>query len=886
MSLPAGTRFGPYEIVAPLGAGGMGEVYRARDGRLGREVAVKVLPPGLAADSDRLRRFEQEARAASALNHPNILAVHDVGSASLSSRAEGGASCGAAEVVHYIVTELLEGESLRDRIKGGPLPARKAIELAVQVASGLAAAHEKGIIHRDLKPENLFVTKDGQVKILDFGLAKLTTLREEQPPALAPTAFGTEPGIVMGTVAYMSPEQVRGQNVDHRSDIFSLGVVLYEMVTGRHAFARETGAETMTAILKEEPPEPSSIEGGVPPALSRSIAHCLEKSPEERFQSARDLAFDLKAIVADTGGTRAGTAFAHTAPRRRLVWLAAGGAAALVVAAGAFFYLRSRTPAAGATLEPKRVVVAVFENQTGDESLDPLGRMASDWITQGLSRVEGLEVVPSTSVLVAQPPGSPAPSVQDPLRLLAEDTGAGVVVSGNYYVQGLTLYFQARISDAIKRKLIYALDPASGSVAAPVEAIDTLRRGVMGALAASFEARQDITFQQRPPTYEAYREFINGFELFLADDAESLRHMERAAEIDPDFVTPLLWAAYLRRVRGDWAEVEAIFKRLTGKRDLLTPLGRQWLDGGAAWGFHRYGEALKYIRGAQRLAPRDPLVNHWLGILAIFANRPEEAAATFASFPKQPWGNHPLGAVWISLYCDSFHMQGRYERELEEARRVREQFAENADVRYSEVSALAALGRLDELRRALEEIAAAQMNRGTAADAMIFAAGELRAHGRREESLRLAERVVTWYRGRPAKEMATEEFRRGLAMALFWAERWEDSRALFESLVAGGSSRVGDAGMVGITAARAGDRAAALKVAGDLERLDRKWLFGEETWYRACIAASLGDKEKAMELLREAFAQGQAYGTSLHTSLGLELLHGYPPFEEFLRPKG
>ena len=870
--LSPGARLGPYELVALLGAGGMGEVYRARDTRLGRDVAIKVLPAEFAADPDRLRRFEQEAQAIATLNHPNILAIHDIGT---------------HEGAPYIVTELLEGESLREKLTGSPLPPRKVLGVAIQVASGLAAAHEKGIIHRDLKPENLFVTKDGQAKILDFGVAKLAPKREATERAVAPTVVGgTDPGIVMGTAGYMSPEQVRGLPVDHRSDIFSLGCVLYEMATGRRAFARATPADTMTAILTEEVPDPSATGAAVPPALGRVITHCLEKSPEERFESARDVAFDLRAVLAELGAPTSGPAATQPGRRRRLTLAIAGGVVIALVSAGVFLALRGMTRAPQATLDPKRIVVAVFENQTGDRSLDQLGRMASDWITQGLSRVEGLEVVPSTSVLLAQPPGPSAPAHRDPLRALAEETGAGIVVSGSYYMQGQTLYFQARISDAVHRKLLYALGPASGAVAAPLAAIDDLRRGLMGALATSAGPSVGRTLQQRPPSYDAYREFINGFELFLTDDSESLRHMERAAEIDADFATPLLWAAYLHRVRGDWAEVETILKRLNEKRDQLTPAGRYWLDGTTGWIFHRYGEGLQAFRSVQKLAPRDPLINLRVGVLAVFSNRPEEAATTFGSFPKQPWGNHPLGAAWIVRYCDSLHMLGRYEDELEEARRGREQFAEDAGVRYSEVSALAALDRLDEMGRVLQEIEAAQIRDATPADAMLFAARELRAHGHREESLRLAERAVAWYRGRPPQESTPESRQRGLADALFWAEQWNDSRVLFERLASGGSPQVDDTGMLGVTAARAGDRATALRVAGELERLDRKWLFGVHTYYRAGIAANLGEKEKAVELLREAFAQGQAYGTDLHSSLTLEPLWDYPPFQELLRPKG
>ena len=300
MSLAPGTALGPYTIVGPLGAGGMGEVYRARDARLHREVAIKVLPASFAADADRLRRFEQEARATGQLNHPNIVAVYDFGT-------HAGAP--------YVVEELLEGETLRARLAGGSLPSRKAIDYARQVALGLAAAHQKGIVHRDLKPENLFVTNDGRVKILDFGLAKLTRPGgggDLPPEAItsAPTAAGTDAGVVLGTVGYMSPEQVRGLPADHRSDIFSFGCILYEMLSGRRAFSASSSVETMNAILKEEPPEIGRTSGDMPPGLERIVQHCLEKSPDERFQSARDLGFQLEALSAISAGSIAGGSLA------------------------------------------------------------------------------------------------------------------------------------------------------------------------------------------------------------------------------------------------------------------------------------------------------------------------------------------------------------------------------------------------------------------------------------------------------------------------------------------------------------------------------------------------------------------------------------------------
>src|ERR1700758_5470768 len=292
MALTSGTKLGPYEIESLLGAGGMGEVYRAHDSRLNRTVAIKVLPASFSADRERLQRFAQEARAAAALNHHNILSIFDIGE-------ERGAP--------YVVSELLDGETLRERLRNGALPIRKVIDHAIQVAKGLAAAHSKGIVHRDLKPENLFLTNDGRVKILDFGLAKLTRPEATTGSGDAPTMqVATEAGVVMGTAGYMSPEQVRGKPADARSDIFAFGAILYEMISGKRAFHGETAADTMSAILKEEAPELSETARNVPPGLDRVVRHCLEKHPEQRFQSARDLAFDLEALTELSASTKSG----------------------------------------------------------------------------------------------------------------------------------------------------------------------------------------------------------------------------------------------------------------------------------------------------------------------------------------------------------------------------------------------------------------------------------------------------------------------------------------------------------------------------------------------------------------------------------------------------
>ncbi|MGZ4822166.1 MAG: protein kinase domain-containing protein [Terriglobales bacterium] len=328
MSLTTGEQLGPYEIQTPLGAGGMGEVYRARDTRLDREVAIKVLLQSFATDADRLRRFEQEARAVAALNHPNILGVYDIG------QHRGSP---------YMVSELLDGETLREKMQEGAMGQRRAIEYASQIAEGLAAAHDKGIVHRDLKPENVFVTRDGRVKILDFGLAKLARTETGRATAgegaTATVPAHTTPGLVLGTAGYMSPEQVRGKEVDARTDIFAFGAILYEMLSGRRAFKGESSVETMNAILKDDPPELETEKLKVSPGLERIVRRCLEKEPARRFHSARDVGFALEAI----SGTSSGSAVKRQAlPPERPRWVRAAALVLVFLAAVTAAYFAGR----------------------------------------------------------------------------------------------------------------------------------------------------------------------------------------------------------------------------------------------------------------------------------------------------------------------------------------------------------------------------------------------------------------------------------------------------------------------------------------------------------------------------------------------------------------
>ncbi len=392
------TIIGQYSIVSKIGEGGMGEVYRARDTQLGRDVAIKVLPAAFSENSERLRRFEQEAQAAGALNHPNILVIFHIGT---------------QEGAPYIVSELLEGETLRQRIGGTALAPRRAIDYALQIAHGLAAAHEKGIVHRDLKPDNVFITKDGRVKILDFGLAKLTQAEGNPSQTEIPTRrVDTDPGVVMGTVGYMSPEQLKGRAVDQRSDIFSFGAILYEMLSGRRAFHGESVAETMSAILKEDPPELSGTNKTVSPALERLVNHCLEKNPEARFHSARDLAFALDAVSGPSSNSGKTLAAETALPTRgwiskQLPWIIAAALGLTLLSAIPFVWLHFRRGRDDVRVvrvtipPPEKGVVSTL-------SVSPDGRR----VVYGAPNAEGKPVLWMRSLdsLTAQPlPGTDSP---------------------------------------------------------------------------------------------------------------------------------------------------------------------------------------------------------------------------------------------------------------------------------------------------------------------------------------------------------------------------------------------------------------------------------------------------------------------------------------------
>jgi TolB-like protein len=550
MPLAAGTPLGSYRVTALLGAGGMGEVYRAHDVNLGRDVAIKVLPESVATDPEALARFEREARAIAALSHPNIRGIFDL--------VRDG------EVV-FAVMELLEGEPLRGRLLDGPLPQKMALDYALQAARGLSAAHEKGIVHRDVKPENLFVTSDGYVKILDFGLVKQQVAPVTKDDTSAPTASvspghrasETEPGVVLGTLDYMSPEQVKGRPVDHRSDVFSLGAVLHEMLTGEKAFHRETVAETMAAIMRDEP----SARAALAPELVELVGHCLEKKPEDRFQTAKDLAFALMQAASGVLASRPvaapvpATSAATPAPRRKAFLMAGLGLAVavlavLLVARSGVGRRGSRAGDGAATPGVIRsIAVLPLDNYSGDPGQDYFAEGMTDELTTDLATISGLRVISRGSA--TQFKGKRRPPAPEIAKLLDVDA----VVEGSVMRAGDRVRITAQLIDARADKHLWAKSFERSSrdvLALQDELASAIAREIHVQLTPTEKARLSNAPTLNPEAHDAY---LKGRYFFNRPSDENLKksivEFEEAVRLSPDFAPAYsglsdayLWAGY------------------------------------------------------------------------------------------------------------------------------------------------------------------------------------------------------------------------------------------------------------------------------------------------------------------------------------------------------
>jgi len=891
-----GSTLNHYRVLDLLGRGGMGEVYLAEDTRLRRRVALKVLPPSVARDPARRDRFEREARALAALNHPNIVAVHSVEQ--------------AGEVL-FITMELVDGRPLSELIVPGGLPLDDLLKLAVPLSDAVGIAHAHNVIHRDLKPANVMVTSDGRLKVLDFGLAKTVEVASlDEATAMASTGLATTAGQIVGTVDYMSPEQAQGHAVDRRSDIFSLGIVLYEMATGSRPFTGDTAISVLSSILKDTPPPATDLRADLPLPLARLITRCLDKDPLLRPQSALDVRNELEGMasgriapsVPTTGGAdRTGAAVSgvpadavgptRRSTRSRAVIPAACALVLAAVLAGGWWVLRGRGRAPVLDPATNRVAVAIYQNRTGDASLDRLGEIAADLISQDLYKVTGVEVVPSEAVaeVTARARRSAPDGDEDPVRLLARDMGASVVVSGEYYRIGNDLQVLSHITDARQMTRVASPEPVQGPAGQPMALIADTRQRVVGAAAVAFKGtgRESTglpeVFFASPPTYDAYREFLAAQEQAPLDPRGALDRYQKALDADPDFALAAIYLAVNALELREFERVEAVLKRYSERWPAAGrgPMGdylRARLDGRVADAY----------RAAQAMAASSPRHFPTATILASAAycnGRPAEALAVLQRFDPEAYRTTRAYVGHMNVRARVEHILGHFEEELALGRRAQAAYPAQGPFRQAQVRALAALGRLDELRTALDDTQTEVPAKVSVTAVMLEAAVELRARGHLEESRKVAADVLQLTTSAPASLAAPMRLLGGVA--LMFAGRWQEAEAVYTTLLKGQPENVDYLTSLGVIAARQDRRAQATSLADRLGRIERRFLYGSNTYGRARIAAVLGDKERAVALLRQAFAEGYQFLIfDAPREPDLEPLRGYPPFDELVRPKG
>jgi len=881
MTLSHGDRLGRYDILDPLGAGGMGEVWRARDTELGREVAVKVLPEAVASEPRRVERFRREARALAALSHPNLLEVHDVG---------------ATNGLDYVVTELLEGDSLRAAIPPSGLPWQKVAEIGAAAAEGLAAAHRRGIIHRDLKPENLFLTADGRVKILDFGLA---TLDEDlELDGDSPTI--TEAGTVLGTVGYIAPEQLRGHAPDARSDVFSLGCVLYEMASGRRAFTGQTGAEVIAAILKEEPPQLSSSGATVPVDLERVVHRCLEKRPEARFQSAADLAYNLKSLASSPSAPVMATPSGarSVGGRRWRRWRVAVAALLLVVAAGIAWRTLSppshRAPAeVASTLEPNRIAVVPFVNRTGDPELDTLGHRIADRIARGLAELEDLEVVPQSWTAAALT-DSPA-ALSDSRSLVGEvstATSAGLVLTGVIDLSGDELELLAILEDTINGTILRAFDPLTADPADVTNAIETLSD--WSTIATSDHLHPTLAFGagRRLPTMETYRRFTREFKLF---DRTRVPELYSLLEEQPTLTRLRLMMAVA--VLDNWKTRTAAHLLDTGVFDDAHVNQHQAavVRGLRGWISAEWELAFRLFRDEFQKHPGDMMLLHAAIRCALRANRPNaviELSEELVSDSAAPAASYVLMTTDVA---HAHHLLGQHDEEIRVLESLRTDLPASVMTDWGLMRYVVALGAVGDVGRihGVLDRNSRELGPCSVTQARVQAAHELRAHAAAEASVDVVQPLLaTLTPGAEAPLGAgCPWWNEAVVEALLIAGRDHEAAELCRGLSTQVEGWRAAVLFPGIAAARLGEAEIARQRAADLAALDPSDFAdgaigpGGLTVGRAMIFAQLGDTGRAMELVRQAVTEGLP-APDLHGDLFLEPLWDHAEFREIMRPKG
>jgi tetratricopeptide (TPR) repeat protein/tRNA A-37 threonylcarbamoyl transferase component Bud32 len=865
-----------YTIERELGSGGMATVYLAEDLKLHRKVALKVLRPELASALGP-DRFLQEIDIAAKLTHPHILGLHD---------------CGEADGYLYYVMPYVEGQSLRDKLaKEGELPIAETVRILRDVVDALSHAHKHNVVHRDIKPDNVMLT-ERHALVTDFGVAKAVS------EATGRQKLTTE-GVALGTPAYMSPEQASADpHIDHRADIYAVGVIAYELLTGRTPFVGNTQQELLAAHVTQTPEPVTKYRESVPPALAELVMKCLEKKAADRWQTAEELLPQLEALATPSGGvTPTGLVPVDRRVKRR--WMMAGGAVAVAAIIAVIVVMAALPRGSKVVLDPNHVTVAVFRNATGDPSLDQVGELAAHSITQGLQQA-AIQVSPWDMALQSwqyvQSEGE-AGRVRDPIRAVAEETCAGTVISGAVYLQNDSLEIRVNVTDVVRGEPLGAVDPARGPQASARDVIADAQQRVMGFLAINFDERisDQASSVVQPPSFEAYREFDQGLELYMrsglglhmrsGNDRNAIPHFYRAFELDTTFVTPLIYATLTHNNNRQWAQSDSLVGILGQYRAKLSEYDRHWLDYLKARVDGDIEEALRAIRRAAEVAPGSKAVYN-RALMANGDNRPQEALDALLTLDPERGPMRGWPGYW-TVQLDALQMLGEHEEALEAIRRGCELYGgvgASEDTRFSCLvipsTSLAALGRSEEAIAMFADLDAFSI--GVAR----YAAQSLLGYGHVDAARQLLSRIISWLEDRPEEEKRTADHHAVYGWALFDYGRIDEAQMVFESLVDDDASKVTYRGVRGFFAAIAGDSAQARTDAGWLATLDRPYLYGGNTYWRAAIAGALGERDEAVNLLRQAFSEGFQHNWTMLWRSELSPLRDYPPFQEWLRPKG
>ncbi len=869
-----------YDVEREIGAGGMARVFLAVEQHPHRRVAIKVLDPELSTRLLR-ERFIREVDLSSKLSHPHIVPIF---------------SAGEVDGLFYYVMPYVEGESLRHRlVRERKLPLAAALHITRDVADALAFAHAQGIIHRDIKPENILLSGDHAI-VADFGIARAISA--------AGSLTLTQAGQPIGSPGYMSPEQALALgDLDARTDIYSLGCVLFEMLAGEPPVASmaERLVHNWTAL--ETSPSLHGSAAGVARAVKHAISRALAPLPDDRFPTATEFAAALGGAGYETSLPTRGV---FAGRRGRRVALVLGVAVALLGGGAAVRLWRHRGP----TLNERRVVVAVIENHTGDPSLDNVGHMAADWVTQGLAQTGLVEVVSSMSVMSSSvAPGRHGAGHLDAagLQTLGRETGAGTVVSGAYYRQADSLRFQVQISAAHDGTVLRALEPVAGPIAQPLVAVEAVRQRVMATLATLFDSRLSFWAKAagQPPTFPAYQEFIQGLDRMVQFDSRgAIDHFRRAAREDTTFRLPLIFAAHEHMDLGEFATADSIAHVVERSPGRLSPLDQHYLTWVLAQSRGDRQRALETAREMAVIAPNSETL--WLvAQCALALNRPREMIAALSALGPDRGLFRGWSVYWFYLTF-GYHLVGDHGRELKEAREGRRRHPADFAVLAAEVRALAALGRAADITARLVEAPSLPPQPGwSPADIALIAALELAAHDHRAEAPAAGAWAVRWLESRPPAEAHSVANRFRLALAYYVGGRLDDTRRLLEGLASEAAHGAPDystmrwigiitgdspdhltfLGFLGVIAARDGKRDEALRLERTLQAMNPRYLYGRHTMWRARIHAVLGERDSAVALVQEAFAQGYPRGGVMHLYPSLWTLRDYPAFRELLTPK-